>query len=224
MTEPEFRFSTSYGRVISLRSRQDRRERLLENLGLMGFEPGDFSFKDAVPDEFHGGIGCAKSHCEVLVEFILHRREEFLIVLEDDFEFRKSKSEVEKAVTLLCSRAPDWRVFLLSGSYVVKIPKFESAGCTICQIFQSQTTSGYVVRRDFALALLSCFLEALDGLTKYRNIRPYNLVYARFAIDQQWKFLQGKGGWYSSAPMLGAQSSSYSDIEKKTVDYNDFSA
>jgi glycosyl transferase, family 25 len=189
------------------------------NLVKTGFDYNDFSFKDAVYDSFHGGIGCAKSHCEVLIEFILHHTQEYLVVMEDDFVFRKKKEEIEDAVMYLEEKIPDWKVFLLSGSYMLKTPIFESHGFRFCQVLESQTASGYIIRRDFAISLLNCFLEALEGLNKYKNLSPYSIVYSRFAIDQRWKRLQNKGGWYGCDPMFGYQEESYSDIEKKSVNY-----
>jgi hypothetical protein len=57
-------------------------------------------------------------------------------------------------------------------------------------------------------------------LEKHKNSPGRGIAYERYAIDQQWKEIQRSGGWYSSLPMLGEQTASYSDIGKGYADYS----
>ena len=77
----------------------------------------------------------------------------------------------------------------------------------------AQTTSGYVVHSCFYDALLDNFEKGLAQLKK----APHK--HGQFALDMYWKRLQPSAQWFHAAPAIGTQRTSYSDIEKKLVNY-----
>ena len=51
---------------------------------------------------------------------------------------------------------------------------------------------------------------------KHKRVRAH----VDAAIDIHWRFLQEKDAWFVLWPVGGEQSKSYSDIEKRAVDYS----
>lgn len=79
----------------------------------------------------------------------------------------------------------------------------------------AQTTSGYMVHRDFAKRLMDNFKEGESLLSK-----TLHLGYEVYGLDQYWKRLQPSSNWYICKPKIGHQlDNDYSDIERRVVSY-----
>jgi hypothetical protein len=83
----------------------------------------------------------------------------------------------------------------------------------LSRVREAQTTSGYLVHARYLPKLLGNFLESSFKLNKNCSL------YDKYAIDQFWKRLQPRDRWYAFSPLLGRQLPSFSDIEKREVDY-----
>lgn len=83
-------------------------------------------------------------------------------------------------------------------------------------IVEAMTASGYLVHKDFAPTLLRTLLQAAYHLNKS------NCSQAHYAHDVLWAELQRSGKWFALKPVIGKQRASYSDIEKRHVDYKAF--
>lgn len=204
--------------VINLDHRKDRLSGFYENLRDVGFNVS-LTRVPAVYDPEFGGLGCAKSHLAALADFLTRRVDDFCLVFEDDFRFRTSWGAVAHQISSLDKFEPGFVAYLLAGAYLVASRRFGD----YCEVFECQTTSGYLVRRGYVPKLMANYSRSVLLMEKYRDTSS-DIAYRRFAIDQAWKQLQQEGGWYCSTPMVGIQEESFSDIEGKTVDYSKYSA
>lgn len=206
--------------VINLASREDRRAEFRRKNGEKGLAEPRFHFFEAIHEPSFGGLGCAKSHLLALTNFLCKSISPFCIILEDDFDLRISFTEVERLISEVYSYDPNWNVFILSGAHSILM---ETTNKIFSKVFESQTTSGYIIRRNYAQKLINIFSESVIGMEKYHPSSNQQLIYDRYAIDQCWKRIQREDNWYTTSPMAGQQRASYSDIEKQYVDYDRYS-
>lgn len=212
-----FQLSASY--LISLENRVDRREAFIQNIQDHQFHEDEFDWLVAIRDTNFGGLGCAKSHLLALTEFICKTDAPYCCILEDDFRFRISKSEVEHLVNQIDSQY-NWDVFMLAGTQTVGIPTaLQSHPYKIEKLFESCTSAGYICKRSYAQKLIINMLSCIEGMEKFSRLEPRSLVYHSFALDQVWKGLQRIDNWYCTNPMAGYQEEGFSDIEQRNVNY-----
>ena len=83
----------------------------------------------------------------------------------------------------------------------------------VTKIIDAQTTSGYVVCRDFAQVLLNNYTEGAVLLEQFGKPIP------KYCIDIYCKSLQPLSKWYCINPKIGKQLNSYSDVENRNVNY-----
>jgi hypothetical protein len=70
----------------------------------------------------------------------------------------------------------------------------------------SQTTSGYLVKKEYIPRLLKIYENDMNNYVKTGK-------WGNYYVDQSWKVLQKTDNWYSFYPPVGIQSGSLSDIE-----------
>jgi GR25 family glycosyltransferase involved in LPS biosynthesis len=214
-----FSFHKSPSYLISLESRIDRREDFIKNITEKGFSENEFNWLVAIQDNNFGGLGCAKSHLLALCEFITKTESPYCCIFEDDFRFRCSKTTVENIINSTNTNY-NWDVFMLAGTQVVGISTaLESNQHKIERLFEGNTSSGYVLKREYAKKLIINMLECIEGMERFRFLEPRALIYHSFALDQVWKSMQRKDNWYCTRPMVGFQAEGFSDIEQKEVNY-----
>ncbi len=80
------------------------------------------------------------------------------------------------------------------------------------KLYSGQTTTSYIVSKNYYEKLLGNFTEGLNGFMETNE-------YSKYALDQYWKKLQTLDNWYIVNPALAIQKLDYSYIEKKNVDY-----
>ena len=192
---------------INLEHRLDRNEEFLEEMRRIRFPMEKVERIDAIYDK-RGHLGCTKSHIKTLERFIASGHSN-CIVFEDDFEFVNPETAFAKIESVFNRKIP-FDVIMLSGSWVDSTPMDD-----FVKINYAQTTSGYMVSKDFAPILLENFKEGSKLLEEsYRDTME-----GKYAIDQYWCSLMPKSRWYGFNPFLGKQRSSYSDIMGGSVDY-----
>ena len=202
---------------INLENRQDRKIQFEDELKKQDF----YNFKrfNAIKDPVKGYIGCSKSHLECL-KIAKQNNYPYVIIFEDDFEFLINKDEFHTLLNNLLQIEYD--VFMLGyntieflniTSYIPDKSISHSGDLrSIYRIKNTQTASGYIVNRRYYDRLINNFQ---DGL----NLLQTTDVYSNYAIDQYWKRLQDKDIWLCYKKRIGKQRASYSDIEKRLVDY-----
>ena len=184
---------------INLEKRKDRKSEIEKEL-FTYFDPNKIIRFNAIKNK-KGYIGCIKSHIAALQMAIDNKWNNCLIV-EDDMmwsDFNKGYSILENLVK------KDYDVIVLGGTYVNYNDDYKLNKC--------KTTTAYLIKNHYYSTLLENFKESLDLLLKTD-------IQSIFALDVYWNKLQKKDNWYIVVPSLSVQRPSYSDIQKRDMNYN----
>ena len=156
-------------------------------------------------------IGCTMSHIKCL-ELAKMRGYEQVFICEDDITFTNPdlfKEQIEKFAE---NDIINWDVLIISGNVAPPCQKlYEYAA----RVFYCQTTTGYVVKKEYYDTMLANFKEGLLHLIK----NPTNKF--DYAIDKYWQKLQMQDYWYIITPLSVIQYDNYSDIENKDTKYSE---
>lgn len=204
--------------VINLDHRTDRYDLFINSFDKNILDNSEITRISASYDSDFGGLGCARSHLHALAQFLTSSYNQHCIIFEDDFVWNNNSHLFDNEFSTFLNTYPNYNVFLLSGAHVIKGEAIKDLPGHY-EIFESSTASGYIVNRNYAPALINIYCHSILMMEKYRGVNERELIYNRFAIDQMWKNEQRKGNWFAKIPMYGKQRPSYSDIEKKIVDY-----
>ena len=83
----------------------------------------------------------------------------------------------------------------------------------IIKLSNTQTASSYLANTSYLYIIYKLFTTALNI---YNDTKKWDDIYC---TDQCWKLLQKRDNWYAIKNAIFVQGESYSDIEKKVVDY-----
>ena len=194
---------------INLNHRTDRLNHITNEIKKTNIDESKVHRIEAIYDEF-GALGCSKSHCVALDNFINSpETNQTCVILEDDFEFTQPQNIVNDLIdNVFTNDVKDFDVLMLSSNTAVELyTEFNF----VTKIIAAQTTSGYVVSRKFAPILLKNYKEGAEGLSVSRS--PHH------CIDIYMMQLQPNSKWLCLSPKIGKQMESYSDIEKCNTDY-----
>jgi len=197
--------------VINLESRMDRLYQINNVLGSLGLGSTP-KIINGIPHKC-GILGSGLSHA-LAMSGCIDSNATACAVFEDDFELVVDPAEANTAVERFFQNQPaSWEVLMLSANAVIPfIPSNEFSHLEV--VTEAMTASGYVIHRSFAMTLLQTFVQAAYHLNKSKCSQ------ARYAHDILWKELQWSQKWFALKPLIGKQRASYSDIEKREVDYN----
>ena len=205
-------------KIINLAHRQDRKDECRKEMAAIGWSEADYSFFNArqMPDS--PGRGCALSHGAAIADFLFTDDKPFLLVLEDDFTIRAG-ADFLAALEAAINQSGFWDVFLLAHNAAVPIARTPMAD--VFRVIHAQTTSAYLVGRLYASRLMEIFFRSAEMQNRTRNIPSPAREAADilFRCDIMWKQLQINDRFCSQIPALTTQRASYSDVEKKMVDY-----
>ena len=190
---------------INLEHRKDRLGHITNEFKKMGMEGERFS---AIKTNI-GAIGCTMSHIKCL-EIAKERGYENVFICEDDIMFMNPDILKDSLNKFTYDTSIEWDMLLIGGN---NVPPYEKTRDYCIQIFNCQTTTGYVVKKHYYDTLINNFRESVSNLLR----DPSNVK--QFALDIYWKNLQKQDKWYMLTPFTVVQIDSYSDIEKRDVDY-----
>ena len=200
---------------INLKNRTERKKHILQELNKINYPSNKIVRIDAVKHN-NGLTGCALSHIKA-IKLAIKNNDDYAIIMEDDFTWKYDSNTTNKILNKCFNFKEDWNVILLSKNGEVK-----QYNDFLDKVIQSQTASGYIIKKKYIPTLLKLWEENVSIRLKYNISKknPYkNYTNHNTALDICWKKLQGDK-WFSTNPILGYQMESYSDIEKKVVDYN----
>ncbi len=205
-------------RVINAAHRVDRRQESLAEFARLAIPVTRDVFFNAKFLENAGGRGCALSHAMALSEFLFHEDKPFALILEDDFSVRDAADFLDP-IGAAITQAPLWDVFLVGHNQAV--PTETTSTARFQRVVHAQTTSGYVVGRAYASTLIQTFFRSAEHLRRYAGLPSPNREFATqlTLCDVLWKELQLRDRFWAPFPSLIYQRRSYSDIEKRVVDY-----
>lgn len=180
--------------VISLAHRIDRRMLMQEQMDKAGIK---FRFFDAIQDE-NGVKGLVESMKKVLRE-CLQKKMERVLILEDDAQFLVDNPVgfFEEVIPQLPQK---WNCFYL-GLNLLSVPKRMSTN--ILKVVDCYSTH--------SLAYSKAGMEAVLEFLEVVPVKPYD----QFLRD----YILPMAGSYCTFPMMMTQRLTYSDIEKKEVDW-----
>ena len=196
--------------VINLEHRKDRLDGFIKQMEKIGLID-KVERIDAISLPNFGALGCSKSHL-IAINKIINSEYKNVLVCEDDFRFYNINEAKEYLNSLVLDF--DYDIICFSGNNIASTSKIEKSEYPFLEkVCDLQTTSSYLVNKNFSQKLYNTFQESINLLevTKSKHI---------YAIDMYWKRLQPISKWYLTNPKLGYQESGYSDIEKKSVKYN----
>ena len=197
---------------INLKHRIDRKKHFLKQFNKINYPSNKIIRIDAVKNNV-GTLGCLASHIKALKRG-MSDSSKYCMILEDDFTFIKTLSveEINKTLTGCFNTDTKWNVILISMSG--ELIENQDKNKLLLNIKESQTTSGYIIKKSYIPVLLKLFTNLYDQTKDYTVKPPHELC-----MDIHWKKLQDNT-WFVTNPKLGVQYASYSDIENKDVDYN----
>lgn len=190
---------------INLDSRTDRRHHVENELKRLGFK--GIRFPGIKMD--NGALGCSYSHLQIL-KMAQKMELDHVLILEDDIQFLKPLLFVHQFNQFL-SRHDSWDVVLIAGN---NMGYYESVDNTCIKITKCQTTTGYLVKKQYYQKLIENIEEGINKLTQ----EPHNSDY--YAIDEHWGKLQQTDNWYLITPLTVIQKPDYSDIAKIKTNYS----
>ena len=194
---------------INLEHRTDRLTHITEEFKKTNIDVNKINRINAVYCPDFGGLGCAKSQCIALEQFI-ESGKETCIIFEDDFIFTQSQTTINELMNNFFNNVKDFDVLMLSSNTMAE------QHCDhpfITKILDAQTASGYAVSKKFAPILLSNYRESVHQLEMTgHSVHDY-------CIDINSKKLQPVSNWFCIYPKIGEQKPGYSDIEKREVNY-----
>jgi len=189
---------------INLDRREDRKQEFLDNF------PADDPRIVRIPAHYYpsnGAVGCLMSHITALSRAYNESPGENILICEDDFTI-KDMDYCNHMLELLFSKIPTWDVVMLGQNTIhAEDTGIETeGGAKITMIKNSQTTSGYLIKKQYIPTLLEIYVRDLNEYVKTG-------VWGNYYVDQSWKVLQTKDRWYSFSPTVAVQRPSFSDIQ-----------
>jgi glycosyl transferase family 25 len=194
---------------INLEHRTDRKEHILNEIHKFCKDESKIYGIDAIKKE-NGALGCGLSHIKTL-EFVLsHPEWKTVLILEDDFTFKSNNSnEITHYIRRLLESNSNLDMGLLSYN---QLKSDNTNDGYIKKVLYAQTTSSYLVKREYIPTLLSNFKESMGDMEQ-NGKRHDN------CLDIHWTKLQAINNWYAIYPAIGYQYDNYSDIENKHCTY-----
>ena len=198
---------------INLDHRTDRLKQITEQLNKTNIDKNKINRISGIYTQNFGALGCSKSQILALETFVNSpESNQTCLILEDDFEFTQSQDIINDLINkVFNSDIKNFDVLMLSSNTVYQYNLDNTPFVT--KIIDAQTLSGYVVNRKFAPLLLHNFKQGL-GL-----LEPFGNPFPEYCVDMYCKKLQPLSNWYCINPKIGKQAASYSDIEKRDVNY-----
>ena len=190
---------------INLNERKDRKELVERELNKMNWKYERFDAK-RLKD---GRAGCSLSHIN-LIENAKNKKLEYIVIVEDDIQFTNPKFLNEKIKEFI-NMNMEYDVLLLAGNLRQPLIKEKN---NIFRIYNSWTTTGYMVKKAYYDTLLKNYKEGFKKLLQFPQTKGI------YEIDSYWKSLQMKDKWYMICPRTVTQRPDFSNIENRFTDYN----
>jgi hypothetical protein len=145
----------------------------------------------AIDMAIHPELGCTLSHIKALSR----STSDICVIFEDDFEFVQDPHPMFRYLT---EEFTDWDVVMLSSN----IREYEPFNDRLVRAKYSWTSAGYLIKKSYIPTLIACFRTSTSE-----------------PLDVKWRRLQQHDRWYACIPKIGIQRGSFSDIQRKFVDY-----
>ena len=196
---------------INLDKRTDRREQFETEMLMFGIANTSYTRITGMAHK-NGAVGCLMSHAKVMAYASVYYPGQHVLIFEDDIKFRQNRTIVEQRLSEFWKNdtvSDKWDILMLANNLVMSKP---SGIPKLVRVIKAYTTSAYLVHADYVNTLLRTWHDALEGYEKH----GFNNMYKS---DVSWLKLQQKHRWFAFHPPLCIQRASYSDVEKRKVNY-----
>lgn len=212
----DMNINIDYAYWINLEKSKERRQQFEnEVLNVLGSD-GKLNFirfpgLDLTSESYVGrrAAGCSFSHLSCWRD-AYRKNLKYVVMFEDDFKLTVSKEKFEKTIEDLILNHPDFIVCNI-GYNRTENENDKTLSSGFFRYNDIQTTSAYIANVDFLMKMYPYVMDAAMNLIVFGEARTN-------AIDRIWKIFQHDERWLCSE-RLGVQRSSYSEIERKNVDY-----
>jgi len=196
---------------INLDHRTDRNEHVLEEIKKIdpSLSKTHRLSAECVPE--NGALGCSLSHIRALTMCLEHPEWKHCLILEDDFTFTAPSFESNYQIVELILSCESFDMLLLAYGHDDFI-KHSTQSPHIHRVHSSQTTSGYIVHRNYIPTLLKNYQESSHILKEKGRCHEG-------CLDQYWKQLMPLGKWFAYYKRIGYQYANFSDIENVFHNY-----
>ena len=198
---------------INLDHRRDRLTEIKEEIHKMGFPPEKVFRIEAIYKPTIGALGCTRSHIKALDTFLETSHKTCLIV-EDDFLRKMDRNQMKFLFKHLFEPGNEFDLVMLAGKV---FQKKETSSPFFHHVLDAQTSSAYLITREFAPRLRQNLKESSDLLEKW--FEEHKTPNHDYCLDIYWKKLQPQSKWYIVHPQMGIQRPSFSDIEQRVTNY-----
>lgn len=190
---------------INLTERADRRAQVEQQLSKVGLT--NFNRFNAIKLP-NGALGCSMSHLKCL-QIAKERNLDHILIVEDDIIFLNPGIFIEQLNKFLQNNK-EWDVLLIAGN---NVPPYRVVDETCVQVSWCQTTTGYLIRKQYYDTLINNIKEGINMLIR----EPKNKI--MYAIDKYWLSLQKKYMWLLLVPLTVSQREGYSNIENCVTNF-----
>lgn len=190
---------------INLDHRTDRLEHVVAELHKIGITNAE---RFPAVRMNAGNVGCTLSHIRC-IELAKSRDWSHVFICEDDITFTNPHVFCDSLKQFMTAGI-SWDVLVIGGN---NAPPFIPVNDFCVRVMNIQTTTGYIVKKEYYDVLLSNFKEGLGLLMREPEKKK------QYSIDIYWKMLQQRDQWYFLLPLTVIQYYDYSDIEEKVMDY-----
>jgi len=198
-----------YTFFINLESRPDRLENVQKEFQKMGIKGERINAVKAKV----GGIGCTLSHIRCLEE-AKKRGYEHVFICEDDVKFTNPELFKQQLQKFSNNKEVQWDMLLVGANVV---PPYQRVGDYCARVFNAQTTTGYIAKKEMYDVLLDNFKESCNLQMKNPGSPGVSNPYA---LDIWWKRLQPQYFWWIITPLTVTQYENYSEIEDRVTNYD----
>jgi GR25 family glycosyltransferase involved in LPS biosynthesis len=163
----------------------------------------------------NGHYGCAKSHLDA-IKYAQEKGFDNVIVFEDDFKFTTTAEKTNEMFNNLFNelKETEWDVILLAEIYG---KREETKYPFLNKITGSQTSSGYIIHKNYYSKLIETFQKCVDNMTSEKTT---GVNWEQWALDQAWKVNQKKDKWFVFNPLMGEQDKQLISTIETITNYN----
>jgi GR25 family glycosyltransferase involved in LPS biosynthesis len=190
---------------INLTERADRRAQVEQQLSKVGLP--NFNRFNAIKLP-NGALGCSMSHLKCL-QLAKERNLDHILIVEDDIIFLNPGIFIGQLNKFLQNNK-EWDMLLIAGN---NVPPYRVVDETCVQVSWCQTTTGYLIRKQYYDTLINNMKEGINMLIR----EPKNKI--MYAIDKYWLSLQKKDMWLLLVPLTVSQREGYSNIENCVTNF-----
>jgi glycosyl transferase family 25 len=196
---------------INLEHRKDRKKRFENEIINLDISLENIIRIPGIYTPNNGAIGCLLSHIKALSFILKYYNNSIVLIAEDDVIFKDNINNINNKLSSIFDKLGDnWDVIMLAHN----TQQFENTNIPfLIQIKESLTASAYIINPKYIKKLLNNYIN------DYLILLKTQIWKTEYCVDVSWKKLQKNDKWYAIEPSFVIQGKSYSDIEKREVNY-----